>query len=514
MQGHEINLNQLQRFYYSQWRISSEATWLSEAMALEGETEDGLDDHCAICGQRGLLVCCDACSNVYHLACVKLNEVPDGEWKCPDCLNPPPRHNTGRPQRAGAWTGPVKPIAMPVRDGGATHVYTYRGPRGQTSSSSAAASNEPELMDVPSDTGPPPAAPKPKPSKPSCGGCRGSSGGGSSSSHSTSMQEKAKQMLQQRAPPGLAGAKLVQMPTGCLPGWCGAASSAAQSGTYTGPAPPQSANAAAFARSAAAATQRPAIPILEETALGQMAIKDLRAIATQRGIPTDGVNEKAAIVAKIVHAQTQQQLAAQQLAAVQAKQQPGGPRPTGWKPLNVPGGVSQPMAVYPMPAGAVPPGALRPVPGGSGTPILPMVPNGGPPIAGAVGGAEAEAKRQKLMASVAAAAARPAIAAAAPAIQAAQQLQARKEAAAKAEAAAASTKKIFHMEGGRSYEQDLATGKVTWLPPTNAAGASGSGAAAAAPGAAAPAAAAPMPAHSALAAKLAAMAAAKKAAGK
>ena len=36
--------NQLQRFYYSQWRISSEATWLSEAMALEGETEDGLDD--------------------------------------------------------------------------------------------------------------------------------------------------------------------------------------------------------------------------------------------------------------------------------------------------------------------------------------------------------------------------------------------------------------------------------------------------------------------------------------
>jgi hypothetical protein len=57
VQGHEINLNQLQRFYYSQWRISSEATWLSEAMALEGETEDGLDDHCAICGQRGLLVC-------------------------------------------------------------------------------------------------------------------------------------------------------------------------------------------------------------------------------------------------------------------------------------------------------------------------------------------------------------------------------------------------------------------------------------------------------------------------
>ena len=73
----EISLNQLQRFYYAQWRMSGEATWLSEAMALEQETEDGLDDHCAVCGQRGLLVCCDQCSNVYHLACVKLTEVPD-----------------------------------------------------------------------------------------------------------------------------------------------------------------------------------------------------------------------------------------------------------------------------------------------------------------------------------------------------------------------------------------------------------------------------------------------------
>ena len=73
--GTAISLNAFQRFYYAHWRRSNEAETLATAMDQEQETDDGLDDHCAICGQRGLLVCCDACSNVYHLACVRLSEV-------------------------------------------------------------------------------------------------------------------------------------------------------------------------------------------------------------------------------------------------------------------------------------------------------------------------------------------------------------------------------------------------------------------------------------------------------
>ena len=127
--GTHITLKTLQRFYYVNFSRSSDAHALSTAMEQEAEADDGLDDHCAICGQRGLLVCCDLCSNVYHLACVRLTEVPEGDWKCPDCLNPP---NRNRPQRAAAWTGPLKPIVMPgsrTPQDPSLHVHNFRGPR-------------------------------------------------------------------------------------------------------------------------------------------------------------------------------------------------------------------------------------------------------------------------------------------------------------------------------------------------------------------------------------------------
>ena len=130
--GTSISMNALQRFYFAHFRRAVETIALDTHMVQEMEMDDGLDDHCAICGQRGLLVCCDACSNVYHLSCVKLDQVPDGEWKCPDCLNPPPQRASasGRPQRAAAWTGPVKPIAMPNSNrADGVHVFTFRGPR-------------------------------------------------------------------------------------------------------------------------------------------------------------------------------------------------------------------------------------------------------------------------------------------------------------------------------------------------------------------------------------------------
>ncbi|KAM4691162.1 nucleosome-remodeling factor subunit BPTF [Rhinophrynus dorsalis] len=46
------------------------------------------DDHCRVCHKLGDLLCCETCSAVYHLECVKppLVEVPEDEWQCEVCV--------------------------------------------------------------------------------------------------------------------------------------------------------------------------------------------------------------------------------------------------------------------------------------------------------------------------------------------------------------------------------------------------------------------------------------------
>ncbi|KAJ7992762.1 hypothetical protein DPEC_G00282040 [Dallia pectoralis] len=46
------------------------------------------DDHCRVCHRLGDLLCCETCSAVYHLECVKppLEEVPEDEWQCEICV--------------------------------------------------------------------------------------------------------------------------------------------------------------------------------------------------------------------------------------------------------------------------------------------------------------------------------------------------------------------------------------------------------------------------------------------
>ncbi|KAK1886043.1 Nucleosome-remodeling factor subunit BPTF [Dissostichus eleginoides] len=46
------------------------------------------DDHCRVCHRLGDLLCCETCSAVYHLECVKppLLEVPEDEWQCEVCV--------------------------------------------------------------------------------------------------------------------------------------------------------------------------------------------------------------------------------------------------------------------------------------------------------------------------------------------------------------------------------------------------------------------------------------------
>jgi hypothetical protein len=51
------------------------------------DREDEHDDLCEYCHIGGELLCCDNCTNVYHLKCLEppLQKLPPGIWNCPDC---------------------------------------------------------------------------------------------------------------------------------------------------------------------------------------------------------------------------------------------------------------------------------------------------------------------------------------------------------------------------------------------------------------------------------------------
>ena len=51
--------------------------------------DDGNLDSCAVCGQEGLLVCCEACPAAFHPDCLPPHLAPadddDADWYCPTC---------------------------------------------------------------------------------------------------------------------------------------------------------------------------------------------------------------------------------------------------------------------------------------------------------------------------------------------------------------------------------------------------------------------------------------------
>jgi hypothetical protein len=48
--------------------------------------DDGNADHCDACKAGGELLCCETCEKAFHLACVHLTEIPDGDWFCAACI--------------------------------------------------------------------------------------------------------------------------------------------------------------------------------------------------------------------------------------------------------------------------------------------------------------------------------------------------------------------------------------------------------------------------------------------
>jgi hypothetical protein len=72
--------------------------------ALAGD--DGNVDYCDMCDDAGDLVCCDRCPRSFHMTCLKVKELPDGEWRCPECERTFGRHGEHE-TAAGSATGPV-----------------------------------------------------------------------------------------------------------------------------------------------------------------------------------------------------------------------------------------------------------------------------------------------------------------------------------------------------------------------------------------------------------------------
>lgn len=50
------------------------------------EEDSDNEDECAVCGEVGDMICCDTCPKVFHLECLKIKEIPEGDWSCYECL--------------------------------------------------------------------------------------------------------------------------------------------------------------------------------------------------------------------------------------------------------------------------------------------------------------------------------------------------------------------------------------------------------------------------------------------
>jgi len=44
------------------------------------------DQICYVCGEPGLMICCDGCPKVAHQGCADLDEIPEGDWFCAECV--------------------------------------------------------------------------------------------------------------------------------------------------------------------------------------------------------------------------------------------------------------------------------------------------------------------------------------------------------------------------------------------------------------------------------------------
>ncbi len=75
----------------------------------EEEEEMINEDECAVCGEGGLLLCCDDCPRAFHFKCVGLAKEPDN-YVCPQCLA---KQRAAVPEVPQAPKVPEPPVLLP-----------------------------------------------------------------------------------------------------------------------------------------------------------------------------------------------------------------------------------------------------------------------------------------------------------------------------------------------------------------------------------------------------------------
>ncbi|XP_049291745.1 chromodomain-helicase-DNA-binding protein Mi-2 homolog [Anopheles funestus] len=89
-----------------------EGKWSCPTCEAEGPADEDDDEHqefCRVCKDGGELLCCDNCPSAYHTFCLNppLDDIPDGEWRCPRCSCPPLAEKV---QKILTWRWTDKPI--------------------------------------------------------------------------------------------------------------------------------------------------------------------------------------------------------------------------------------------------------------------------------------------------------------------------------------------------------------------------------------------------------------------
>lgn len=79
-----VKLDSLERVqvYLARQRVEETVVQLNRRGTQEGNTNE---DECAVCGDGGDLLCCDACPKSYHPRCLDMMEDLPESWVCPVC---------------------------------------------------------------------------------------------------------------------------------------------------------------------------------------------------------------------------------------------------------------------------------------------------------------------------------------------------------------------------------------------------------------------------------------------
>lgn len=78
-------------------RISTRICTGSTKEPVNRKKDDDHNEVCEVCEKGGDLLCCDTCTLVFHLGCIrpKISTIPKGKWSCAHCISDVSRAESG-----------------------------------------------------------------------------------------------------------------------------------------------------------------------------------------------------------------------------------------------------------------------------------------------------------------------------------------------------------------------------------------------------------------------------------